>query len=228
MIKAVVFDLDHTLFDRYATLALVAPMFREKYGFNEGITDEYFTEQICRADRNYVHFGWEKIHEYLNSKNIFKTVPEYEEYREYLLYCFSKVAVPFEFSKPMLAKLRESGLKTGLITNGRHEIQTSKLAMLGLLDSFDEIVISRDTPYSKPDKEIFLLAAERLGVEPCEMMYVGDHPKFDVDGSRLAGCVPVWVKTTGTWVYPEIEKPELQVETVAEIPQIVERINAVK
>ncbi len=228
MIKAVVFDLDHTLFDRYATLALVAPMFREKYGFNDGITDEYFTEQICRADRNYVHFGWEKIHEYLNSKNIFKTVPEYEDYREYLLYCFSKVAVPYEFSKPMLSTLRAAGYKTGLITNGRHEIQTSKLAMLGLDKSFDEIVISGDTPYSKPDKEIFLLAAERLGVEPCEMMFVGDHPVSDVDGSRNAGCVPVWVKTTGTWVYPEIEKPELQVETVAEIPQMLERINAVK
>ena len=228
MIKAVVFDLDHTLFDRYATLKLVAPMFREKYGFNDGITDEYFTEQICWADRNFVHIGWDKILAHLNSKNIFTVVPEFDDYRLFLLSCFSKVAVPFDFSKPMLAKLRESGLKTGLITNGRHEVQSSKLAMLGLDKSFDEIVISGDTPYTKPAKEIFLLAAERLGVEPCEMMYVGDHPKFDVDGSRLAGCVPVWVKTTGTWVYPEIEKPELQVETVAEIPQIVERINAVK
>ena len=228
MIKAVVFDLDHTLFDRYATLKLVAPMFREKYGFNDGITDEYFTEQICWADRNFVQIGWDKILAHLKSKNIFTVVPEFDDYRLFLLSCFSKVAVPFDFSKPMLAKLRESGLKTGLITNGRHEVQSSKLAMLGLDESFDEIVISGDTPYTKPAKEIFLLAAERLGVEPCEMMYVGDHPKFDVDGSRNAGCVPVWVKTTGTWVYPEIEKPELQVETVAEIPQIVERINAVK
>ena len=225
MIKAVVFDLDHTLFDRYATLALTPPMFREKYGFTDGVTDEYFAEQISWADRQYVHYGWEKIFAYLVSKNIFVNVPEYEEYKEFLLECFSKVAVKYEFSAPMLEKLHSMGIKTGLITNGRHHIQTSKLRMLGLENSFDEIVISGDTPYQKPDERIFKLAAERLGIETSEMMFVGDHPKSDVDGSRNAGCVSVWVKTTGTWVFPEIEKPEICVETVAEIPEIVERIN---
>ena len=71
------------------------------------------------------------------------------------------------------------------------------------------------------------MMTDYLGINPDEMMFIGDHPKFDVDGSRKAGCIPVWVKTTGTWIFPEIEKPEFQVETVEEIPDIIRRINKI-
>lgn len=224
-VSAVVFDLDHTLFDRYATLALTAPMFREKFGFKAGVTDEYFTEQLSWADKQFVYNGWEGILSHLIACDVFANAPTFNEYKEFLLSCFTRVAVKYDFSIPVLEELRKSGVKIGLITNGRHNVQMSKLKMLSLTDCFDEIIISGDTPFEKPQKEIFLLAAERLGVLPSEMMYVGDHPKFDVDGSRNAGCVPIWVKTTGTWSFPEIEKPGLQVETVAEIPEIVKILN---
>ena len=97
--------------------------------------------------------------------------------------------------------------------------------MLELTDLFDEIIVSGDTPYQKPDERIFLMMAEKMGVEPSEMMYVGDHPLNDVEGSRKAGCVSVWVKTTGTWIFPEIEKPTLQIETVEELPLLLDEIN---
>ena len=67
--------------------------------------------------------------------------------------------------------------------------------------------------------------ARSLGIKTGEMLYIGDHPLNDIDGSRKAGCVPVWVKTTGTWTFPEIEKPELQVETVKEIPELIKKFN---
>ena len=66
---------------------------------------------------------------------------------------------------------------------------------------------------------------KRLGIKTEEMLYIGDHPRNDIEGSRNAGFVPVWVKTTGTWIFPEIEKPELQVETVEEIPTLIDKIN---
>ena len=58
-----------------------------------------------------------------------------------------------------------------------------------------------------------------------EMLYIGDHPLNDIDGSRNAGCIPVWVKTTGIWTFPEVKKPDLQVDTVKEIPQLIKQIN---
>lgn len=225
MIKAAVFDLDHTLFDRYATIEKVIPELRKKVNTPENITDEYFCEQLCFADRQFVHHGWEEIHAYLIKRGIVPETVLYEDYKEAVLSCFKGTAVPFDFSINVLSEIRKLGVKTGLITNGRHEVQASKLKLLGLENSFDDIVISGDYGFSKPDERIFRAAAKNLGVEMSEMMYVGDHPQCDVDGSRRAGCTPVWVKTTGTWIFPEIEKPELQVETVKEIPAILERLN---
>ena len=136
---------------------------------------------------------------------------------------FMKNAVPFDFSIPTLKELRKN-YKTGLITNGKHELQAKKIEMLGMEDLFDEVMISDDFGVRKPDTKLYAIMAEKLGIEPGEMLYVGDHPKNDIDASRNAGYIPVWVKTTGTWIYPDIEKPELQVDTVAELPELLKNI----
>jgi putative hydrolase of the HAD superfamily len=52
-------------------------------------------------------------------------------------------------------------------------------------------------------------------------MYVGDHPKNDVDASRRAGYTPVWVRTIPNWVLEDMEKCELQVDTVEELPELI-------
>ena len=224
MIKAVVFDLDHTLFDRYETLRSVVPQF--KYGFKiaEGITDEYIYDQISWADKQYVHRGWTEIFAHLCNCGIFAEKPTYEEYVEYLVSLFKKTAVIYPFTVSVLTEIREQGFKVGLITNGIHSTQSAKIDVLGIRDYFDSIIISGDTPYSKPEAGVFRLMADNLQVDVTEMIYVGDHPKFDVDGSRKAGCTPVWVRTTGTWVFPEIEKPLLQIDSVEELPSITKRI----
>lgn len=225
MIKAVVFDLDHTLFDRYETMRLVVPAFKDGFIIAKGISDEFIYEELCYADKQYVHKGWENIYKHLCQKGVFEVEPGYDGYVKYVVSQFHKYAVIFPFTKAVLENVHSQGFKVGLITNGDHETQSRKLKLLGIEDMFHQIIISGDTDYSKPDAEIFRLMAERLGVDTTEMMYVGDHPKFDVDGSRNAGCTPVWVRTTGTWVFPEIEKPLLQVDTVAELPHILKTIN---
>lgn len=224
MIKAVVFDLDHTLFDRYETLRLVVPSFRERFKITDGITDEFIWERICWADKQYVHNGWREILAHLCESNIFAEEIEYQEYEDFLLSQFRKNAAKYPFAIPMLKELRQMGYKTGIITNSKSITQNAKIDMLEFREYFDEIIISGDTPYEKPQPEIFELMAEKLGIKTSEMMYVGDNPLNDVDGSRKAGCVPVWVKTTGKWIYPEIEKCELQVETIEEIPEILKNI----
>lgn len=225
MIKAAVFDLDHTLFDRYGTIRKIAPDIVASFDVADGITSEIFAEELSFADKQYVHKGWRNIHSYLVKKNIFKTIPTYEEYAENVLKCFRTTTVKYDFAIPVLKEIREMGIKTALITNGTPELQYFKLKSLELENCFDEIIVSGETPYEKPDKRIFELMAEKLDIETNEMLYVGDHPVNDIDGSRKAGCIPVWVKTTGTWVFPEIEKPELQAETVKQIPDLIKRLN---
>ena len=135
------------------------------------------------------------------------------------------IAVPFPFAKPMLEALKQKGYKIGLITNGKPGLQEKKLEMLGLDSIFDRVIVSGQYNCPKPQLTAFNMMAEWLGLKPCEMMYVGDHPLNDVDASRKAGYVPVYVNTAGYWPRTDVEKCELQVETVAEIPELVRRYN---
>ena len=225
MIKAAVFDLDHTLFDRYGTIKAITPDIIKGFDIADGVTAEIFAEELTFADKQFVHKGWQKIHEYFVNKNIFKVAPTYDEYARNVLKCFKTTTVKYDFAIPVLKEIKNMGIKTALITNGTPELQYFKIKSLDMEDCFDEVIVSGETPYEKPDERIFQLMAEKLGIKTEEMLYIGDHPVNDIDGSRNAGCVPVWVKTTGTWIFPEVEKPELQVETVEEIPQLIKSIN---
>ena len=217
--KAVIFDLDHTLFDRYATMTRCIPALFDLWDF--AVSEEKATAMLIFADRNFTHKGWELMHEYLISEGMFRTPPTYDEFREGLFSVFRKTAVPFYFAIPTLARLREMGYKIGLITNGRSEVQRDKLKMLGLTNEFDEIIISGEFGVGKPSTEPFFEMSRRLGIPCNEMYYVGDNPKNDVDPARKAGFVPIWVNTTHTWIFPEIEKPELIVDDISELQTLI-------
>ena len=122
---------------------------------------------------------------------------------------------------PFFEKLWDMGLKVGLITNGREEVQQAKLQMLGLERKFDKIIICSTPELRKPNTLAFELMAEKLGLSPNELLYVGDHPKNDVDASRRAGYTPVWVRTINQWLFDDIEKCKYQVDTVAELPELI-------
>lgn len=229
MIKAIVFDLDHTLFDRYATFTKI---FNEcdlsHIPFCEGVTKEKALEAFIYNDRHFIHNQkpWHVMYEQLTSQGIINgdLVGADEFYKNLLLPIFMKISVPFDFTIPTLKKLKESGYILGLITNGVHDSQYAKINNIGIAEFFDEIVVSGDVGAQKPSTIPYEIMAQRLGLDPSEMLYVGDNPKNDVDASRKAGYTPVWVRTTGTWIFPEIEKPELQIDTVAELPELISNL----
>ena len=91
-----------------------------------------------------------------------------------------------------LATLRASGLKLGLITNGSVRMQSRKLECLALSSAFDAILISDAEGISKPDRQIFQRALDRLSASPARAVFVGDHPEIDVAGARAAGMRAIW------------------------------------
>lgn len=80
----------------------------------------------------------------------------------------------------------DAGLKTGLISNswglGIYERAP--------VDMFDETVISGDVGMHKPQPEIYLLACERLGVQPSDCVFVDDL-RENVEGADAAGMTGV-------------------------------------
>ena len=222
MFKAVIFDLDHTLFDRYNTLRSIIESGNAYTIFKKDIPTETIIEEWFYADKHFCPHGWGGVYDHFKEKGLLlKDFERRTFFKEQIEPLYMHTAVPFPFTIPVLNELKNKGYKIGLITNGDHTLQMRKLEMLSLESIFDEIIISHDYGTDKPDRLLFDKMGELLGIPNNEMMYVGDHPLNDVDASRRAGYTPVWVRTSGIWTHPEIEKCELQVDNVSQLLDIL-------
>jgi YjjG family noncanonical pyrimidine nucleotidase len=92
----------------------------------------------------------------------------------------------------------------GLATNGLPEVQRGRLERSGLAHCFHAVLISGEIGVAKPDPRFFLMGAERLGLQPSEVLCVGDVPGTDIRGARAAGMASCWVAGPGA-SWPEGE-----------------------
>lgn len=94
--------------------------------------------------------------------------------------------VLFDDVLPALNALKQKGLILGLISNIDHDISPA-LDELGLPALLRIIVTSQEAGTTKPNPGIFREALRRAGVQPAEAVYVGDQYQVDVAGARNAG-----------------------------------------
>jgi putative hydrolase of the HAD superfamily len=93
--------------------------------------------------------------------------------------------VPRPGAVEVLDELRRRGYRLGLISVCSDEVPTL-WEHTELAPRIDEAVFSCSVGVAKPDPRIYRIAAERLGVEPGECLFVDDQPAF-VEGARTAG-----------------------------------------
>lgn len=87
----------------------------------------------------------------------------------------------------LIAELRSDGVRVGLIANATTRLQED-LVSLRMTDRVDAIVDSAHLGVAKPDAEIFLRAAEILGVPPERCLYVGARAEH-VAGAERTGMM---------------------------------------
>ncbi len=92
--------------------------------------------------------------------------------------------------REMVAGLSELDVRRALATSSERAIAERVLARLGLEAWFAATVCGDEVAASKPDPEIFLTAAERLGVDAAECMVLEDST-HGIAAARAAGMVPV-------------------------------------
>ncbi|HEY0754818.1 MAG TPA: HAD family hydrolase [Ktedonobacteraceae bacterium] len=97
---------------------------------------------------------------------------------------------------PLLERLHGQ-VKIALVTNNVVAEQVDKLRVLRLEHLVDELVTSEETGSIKPDPRIFHVALERCGCRAAEAVVVGDSWQADVLGARQAGIRAVWLNRTG-------------------------------
>ena len=225
-IKGVVFDLDHTLYDRDAADRWAMGRYFDEYPahFSKDCTRETAREAMVAAEHGFAHRGWPLIVENLTARGVFAAPPEARAFCDYFQDAYIAQAKLFPFVLPTFQALRDAGIKLGLITNGREARQRQKIAAFGLADAFDLILFGCSPDVAKPGRALFDEMSDALSIPPENLMYVGDNPRNDVEGSRRAGYTPVWVRTM-PWDFPEIEPPVLQVDGIDELPGIIARID---
>ena len=96
--------------------------------------------------------------------------------------------------------LGKAGLKLGLLTNCSRAVPVlwdeTPLAPL-----MDESIFSCLVGCKKPDKRIYDIACERLGVLPQECVFVGDGGNRELEGALEAGMMAVMIRTPEDSIY---------------------------
>jgi putative hydrolase of the HAD superfamily len=96
-------------------------------------------------------------------------------------------------ARPLLEALAGQGLRLAVVTNNVRREQQLKLARCGLTSLVEALVTSEEVGVQKPDPRIFQTALDRVGVSPSDAIMVGDAWATDVEGARRAGVRPVWL-----------------------------------
>jgi YjjG family noncanonical pyrimidine nucleotidase len=199
-LKAVLFDLDDTLFDHAHASSVALRALHERHASDIAFEDfsakhaellevyhkrflggEYTLDQ-ARAERMMALFA--NFGELLDDEVAWQIAGEYRE-----LHQTNRQLV--EGAKELLDDLSKE-FALGIVTNNSTAEQYAKLAHLGIANHFKAVVISEEVGVMKPDAAIYFAALDRLGCEPHEAVMVGDNLHADVLGAQEAGIAAVW------------------------------------
>ena len=93
----------------------------------------------------------------------------------------------------LLTQLKQAGIPVGICTNMMADIQMRKLCRLGLADLCGKLISSEEAGRDKPHAPIFRLALTRLGASAADTLMVGDNFRHDVEGAHAVGIRGLWL-----------------------------------
>lgn len=129
--------------------------------------------------------------------------------------------LPYAGMHQLVTDLIEAGAKVGIATSRRRGSAQRLKELLGLDERLPLLVGLEDTVAHKPAAGPLLLAAQRLGSEPGDCVYVGDA-LVDLRAARAAGMLGVGV-TWGAGVPGELraESAHVVVDEVADLRRVL-------
>ena len=90
-------------------------------------------------------------------------------------------------AEQMLQALQAKGYRLFAASNSFGHLQRSRLEHAGILHYFEDTYISMDIGYDKPDIRFYQEALRRCGLQPSEVLMIGDSMTTDVLGAQAAG-----------------------------------------
>jgi putative hydrolase of the HAD superfamily len=195
MIKAVIFDLDDTLYgyealDKEARmrvralvcgeLGIAAEDYEEAYAYGRGETKRQLGDVAASHNRL---LYCQKTLEYLGVNPMPLSLRMYEAYWGTFL---EKMQL-FDGAREFMDRMRAHGITMMICTDLTAHIQHRKIEALGIAGDIKYLVTSEEAGKEKPAPDMFALCLKKLGVKPEEVCCLGDSPVKDVEGAKAAG-----------------------------------------
>lgn len=166
IIKAVIFDLDDTLYSSTKFYNAVYKCIEHRYNIDKKYVLNFLISRYKDKNIKYVMSEISKCNIKLN---LIKNADE-------LLKC-----------------LKHKRYKIGMITNGLPVVQKIKIKKLGIYSLFDSIIYAVESAL-KPSYIPYLKSVRELNVSPHESVYIGDNPDIDFCGACKIGMHTIRVK----------------------------------
>lgn len=186
MVKGVIFDMDGTMFDTERLSSEAWRMAGRKLGIP--ITEELlanFRGKNWLAGKELLKNAFGEDFDCENARNI-----RYEFYLEML----RRDGVPIKPGLPeLLDFLKEEKIPAVVATSTGREHAERLLKLAGVYDAFADYVYGDSLTASKPEPDIFLMAADRIGRRPQDCLVLEDSPNGVVAGKAAGGyiiCIP--------------------------------------
>ncbi|MBI5228560.1 HAD family hydrolase [Candidatus Micrarchaeota archaeon] len=192
MIKAVLFDIGHTLEDHRKSNKKFIHLCIELSILDERKSRRILRELVRkkRAKNPYIVLG--------HSDGFRRDVAEalgipYEKLTQEFSRTYEKEARLMPGALFMLKELKKEGIKIGAIANASRRFTEIFFKRFGLEKYFDCIVLSDETGARKPSPLIFRKALDELNVKPSEAVMVGNRLDNDVVPAKKLGMQTVLV-----------------------------------
>lgn len=135
---------------------------------------------------------------------------------EHFMAIVRKGVGPMPGLNPLLKNIGEWKMKRALATSGMREYVEEVVTQLKLADFFDAVVTGDEVETPKPAPDTFLMAAKKLGVEPCECVVLEDST-HGVMAAKRAGMMAIGVQNSVTPAHQDLSMADIVVSCLDEI-----------
>lgn len=203
MIKAIFFDLDHTLLDLKKSQDIACEHFYKYFNFSTK-TDlitflnkweelvEYHYEFYTRKEISYEEQRIRRIVDLFKYFDIELNIDPLKAYDVYLEYFENNWSL-YEDTENIIKYLYNKKYILGVITNGDLKQQLNKLEKTNILKYMTDVVAASEYEYSKPDKRIFESAINKNNLNYNEFCFVGDDLEDDIYPCLELNIKSIWI-----------------------------------
>ena len=178
-IRGFIFDMDGTLFDTERLYRRFWFELGKEHGY---YVDDHMLDLMRGAS---VQVGVKVFHDYNPDVDYF--AERKERYARVMQYVTEHGAPQKPGLVPMLTALKACGYKLGIGSSTMKTQVDAYLASAGITDIFDFIGTGEITTHGKPEPDIFLIVAEKLGRAP-ETCVVVEDSLNGIRAGHAAGC----------------------------------------